>query len=132
MSRHRFGDATKKHSAALKVPKCTVASIIKWKKFETTRTSLAKLSNRGRRALEREVTKNPMVTLAELQRSCGDPGRNFQKDNHDCNTTPQIWDLWQTGQTEASLQFKTQESQLEVCTKSSKGFSDCENQDSLV
>ena len=27
---------------------------------------LAKLSNRGRRALVREVTKNPMVTLTEL------------------------------------------------------------------
>ena len=51
------------------VPKNTVASIIlKWKKFGTTKTlpiagSPAKLSNRGRRALVREVTKNPMVTL---------------------------------------------------------------------
>ena len=43
----------------------------------------------GRRALVREV----MVTLSELQRYCGD-GRNFQKDNHHCNTPP-IWDLWQ-------------------------------------
>uniref|UniRef100_A0A8C4X2M7 14-3-3 domain-containing protein n=1 Tax=Erpetoichthys calabaricus TaxID=27687 RepID=A0A8C4X2M7_ERPCA len=53
----------------------TVASIIrKWKKFETTRTlpragRPSKLSDRGRRALVREVTKNPMVTLSELQRS---------------------------------------------------------------
>ena len=31
---------------------------------------LAAQSNRGRRALVREVTKNPMVTLGELQRSC--------------------------------------------------------------
>ena len=59
-------------SAALKVPKNTVASIIlKWKKFGTTKTlhrarCLPKLSNRGRRALLREVTKNPMVTLKEL------------------------------------------------------------------
>jgi hypothetical protein len=30
---------------------------------------LAKLSNRGRRALVREVTKNPMVTLKELKSS---------------------------------------------------------------
>ncbi len=28
----------------------------------------AKLKDRGRRALVREVTKNPMVTLTELQR----------------------------------------------------------------
>ena len=54
-------------SAALKVPKNTVDSIIlKWKRFGTTKTLLraglpAKLSNRGRRALVREVTKNPMV-----------------------------------------------------------------------
>ena len=60
-------------SAALKVPKNTVASIIlKWKKFGTTKTPLrdgrlAKLSNRGRSALVREVSKNPMVTLTELQ-----------------------------------------------------------------
>jgi transposase len=59
-------------SAVLKVPKNTVASIIlKWKKFGTTKTlpragSPAKLSNRGRRALVREVNKKPMVTLTEL------------------------------------------------------------------
>jgi hypothetical protein len=52
-----------------------VASIIlKWKKFGTTKTlhragRPAKLNNRGRRALVREVTKNPTVTLTELQSS---------------------------------------------------------------
>ena len=65
-------------SAALKVPKNTVASIIlKWKTFGTTKTlprasCLAKLSNQGRRALVREVTKNPMVALTELQSSSVD------------------------------------------------------------
>ena len=44
----------------------------KWKKFGTTRSlprvaPPAKLSDRGRRTLVREVTKNPMVTLTELQ-----------------------------------------------------------------
>ena len=59
-------------SATLKVPKNTVASIIlKWKKFGTTNTlpragRLAKLSNRGRKVLVREVTKNLMVTMTEL------------------------------------------------------------------
>ena len=67
-------------SAALKVPKNTVASIIlKWKKFGTTKTlprggCPAKLSNRGRRALVWEVTKNPMVTLTELQSSSVEMG----------------------------------------------------------
>uniref|UniRef100_A0A4W5RB71 Transposase Tc1-like domain-containing protein n=1 Tax=Hucho hucho TaxID=62062 RepID=A0A4W5RB71_9TELE len=45
-----------------------------WKNFGTTKTRPragrpVKLSNRGRRALVREVTKNPMVTLIELQSS---------------------------------------------------------------
>ena len=75
VSRYRSGEGYQKMSAALKVPKNTVASIIlKWKKFGTTKTlpragCPAKLSNRGRRALVREVTKNPMVTLTELQSS---------------------------------------------------------------
>jgi hypothetical protein len=80
----------------VKVPKNTVATIIlKWKKFRTTKTlpragSLAKLSNPGRRASVREVTKNLMVTLTELL--CGN-GKTFQKDNHLCSTPP-IRLLW--------------------------------------
>ena len=56
-------------SAALKVQMSTVASIIrKWKKFGITRTlprvgRPAKMSDQGKRALVREVTKNPTVTL---------------------------------------------------------------------
>ncbi|KAG2469811.1 TCB1 transposase, partial [Polypterus senegalus] len=75
VSRHKSGEGYRKISAALKIPMSTVASIIrKWKKFETTRTfpragQSSKLSDWGRRALVREVTKNPMVTLSELQRS---------------------------------------------------------------
>uniref|UniRef100_A0A8C4RNL8 Transposase n=1 Tax=Erpetoichthys calabaricus TaxID=27687 RepID=A0A8C4RNL8_ERPCA len=75
VSRHISGEGYRKMSAALKVPMSTVASIIrKWKKFETTRTlprtgRPSKLSHRGRRALVRDVTKNPMVSLSELQRS---------------------------------------------------------------
>ena len=52
LSRHRFEEGYQNISAALKVPKNTVASIIlKWKKFGTTKTlpragRLAKLSNR--------------------------------------------------------------------------------------
>ena len=59
-------------SAVLKVPKKTVASIIlKWKTFGTTKNlpragRPANLSHWGRRALAREVPKNPMVTLTEL------------------------------------------------------------------
>ncbi|KAG2469917.1 TCB1 transposase, partial [Polypterus senegalus] len=84
VSRHKSGGIYRKMSAALKVPMSKVASIIhKWKKFETTRTLprpgwQSKLSDWGRRALVREKTKNPMVTLSELQRSSmerGEPSR---------------------------------------------------------
>jgi hypothetical protein len=79
-----LGKGTNNNSAALKVPKNTVASLIlKWKKFGTIKTlpgadRQAKLSNLGRRALVREVTKIPMVTLTELQSSSveiGEPSR---------------------------------------------------------
>ena len=68
VSRHRSGERYQKMSAALMVPKNTVAYIIlKWK-LGTSKTlprvgCLTKLSNQGRRALVREVTKNLMVTL---------------------------------------------------------------------
>ena len=70
--RHRSGEGYQNISAALKVPKNTVASIIlKWKKFGTTKTllragRLAKLSNRGRRAMVREVTLRPPEFLCNL------------------------------------------------------------------
>ena len=69
-----------KMSAVVNALKSTVASIIlKLNNFGTTRTlpgagRPAKLSNRRRRALVREVTKNPIVTLAELKRSCLEMG----------------------------------------------------------
>jgi hypothetical protein len=96
VSRHRSGKGYQKRSAASKVPKNTVASImIKWKKFGTTKTlpragRLSKLSNQGRRAFVGEVTKNQMVTLTEFL--CGDK-RTFQKDNH-LWSSPLIRPLW--------------------------------------
>jgi transposase len=81
VSRHRSGEGYQNFSAALKVPKNTVASIIlKWKMFGTTETlprpgPPAKLSNRGRRALVREVTKNLMVTLTEINSSSVEMGK---------------------------------------------------------
>uniref|UniRef100_A0A8C4T3L7 Transposase Tc1-like domain-containing protein n=1 Tax=Erpetoichthys calabaricus TaxID=27687 RepID=A0A8C4T3L7_ERPCA len=85
VSRHKSGEDYRKISAALKVPMSTVASIIrKWKKLETTRTlpragRPSKLSDQGRRALVREVTRNPMVTLSELQRSSVERGEPFRR-----------------------------------------------------
>jgi hypothetical protein len=53
--------------------------ILKWKIPGNTKTlpraaRQAKLSNRGRKALVRQVTKNPMVTLKELHRSSVEMG----------------------------------------------------------
>ncbi|KAL0173820.1 hypothetical protein M9458_029788 [Cirrhinus mrigala] len=85
VARHRSGQGYKKISAALKVPKSTVASIIlKWKTFGTTRTlpragCPAKLSYQGRRALVREVKKNPKITVAELQRCSREMGKSCRK-----------------------------------------------------
>ena len=88
VSRQRSGEVYQKMSAALKGPKNKGASIIfKWTKFGTITTlpradHPAKLSNRGRRALVREVPKNLMVTLTELQSSSVEMGEPFLKDNH--------------------------------------------------
>ena len=79
VSRHRSGEGYQKMSAALKVPKNTVSSIILiWIKFGSAKTlpragHPAKLSNR-RRALGREVTKNPMFSLTELYSSSVEMG----------------------------------------------------------
>ncbi len=84
-ARHRSGQGYKNISAALKVPKSTVASIIlKWKTVGMTRTlpragRPAKLSYRGRRALVREVKKNPKITVAELQRCIREIGESCRK-----------------------------------------------------
>ena len=109
MPRHKSGEGYQKMSAALKVPMNTVASInLKLIKFGTTKTlpragRPAKLSNWGRRALVREVTKKPMVT--ERQSSSVEIKNlpTFQKDNHLCSTPP-IRPLWWSGQTEATPQ----------------------------
>ena len=83
---------------SLKVPKNTVASIIlKWNKFGTTNNlpsagRPAKLSNRGRRALVREVTKNPKVTLTELLSSSVEMGEPSRRTT--ICITPPIRPLW--------------------------------------
>ena len=85
VSRHRSREGYQNIYAELKVPKNTVASIIlKWKKLGTTNTlpragRPAKLTNEGRRTLVREVTKNPMVTLTELQSSSVEMGKRSRK-----------------------------------------------------
>ena len=69
-----------KHFCSIEGPKNKLSSLIlKWKKFGTTNTfpragRAAKLSNRWRRALVKEVTKNSIVNLTELQSSSVEMG----------------------------------------------------------
>ncbi len=68
VARHRSGQGYKKNSAALKVPKSTVASIIlKWKTFGTTRT----LPRAGR----------PGQTELSGEKSLGERGKEEPKDH---------------------------------------------------
>ncbi len=132
VSRHRSGGGYKTISAALKVPKSTVASIIlKWKKFGTTRTipragHPAKLSNWWRRALSRMVTKNLMVTLVELHdHICR--LRNLQKDKHHCNTVVCCGGVAKLNPLLSEDHMKTH---LEFAKQHLKDPSDSEKQDS--
>ncbi len=109
VARHRSGQGYKKNSAALKVPKSTVASIIlKWKTFGTTRTlpragRPAKLSYRGRRALVREV-KNAL-----------NPSNNTVKTTHHRS-------LWLSSRDAFERWEKVVESQPSLQPSTSRGF----------
>ena len=115
VSRHRSGEGYKE------IQQCTVDFIIlKWKKFGTTRTlprtvCLPKLSHQGGRSLVREVTKNPMITPAELLRSCVEIGETSRR-------TTITATLHRSGQTEASPQWRTQESLFGVSKNYLKDF----------
>ena len=106
--RHRSGEGYQNISAALKVSKNTVASIIpKWKKLRTTKTlpragHPAKLNNQERRALVREVIKNLMVTLTELQSSSVEMGAPSRRTT--ISAAIHQSGLYGSGQTEAAPQ----------------------------
>ena len=71
---HGSGQGYETLSKALSIPRSTLDSIIvKLKTFVATRTlprvgHLAKLIKRAGKALARQVTKNPMVTLTEFRK----------------------------------------------------------------
>lgn len=96
VAKHRCGEGYITICAALNLHQCTVAFIIlKWKRFGTT-NSLPRsghpheLSNERQRALVRQVTKNPMLTMIMIQRSFVemDEQIQIQKHNHHCSTPP--------------------------------------------
>ena len=95
LSRHRSGEGYRNMSAALKIP---VASIIlKWKKFETTKTladrPASQTEQSGEKGLGQEGDQEPDGhSDRATEFLCGD-GRTFQEDNHLCSTPP-IRPLW--------------------------------------
>lgn len=105
VSRQKSGKGYKNISAALIMPKSTVVSVAwKWRKFGSTRTllrsgCLTNLNNLGKRALVRDVTKNPMVTKVELQCSLVEIGEPCRRS---IIATPPIRPLRWKGQTEAT------------------------------
>ncbi len=136
LSRHRSGGRLQKNSAALKVSKSTLASIIlKWKKFGTTRTlpragRPAKVSNWWRRALSRLVTKNLMVTLVELH----DHICRWEKPTEGQTSLQHSTDLGFMAVWPNSIlsSVKTHENTLGICKTAPKGPTDSEKQDYLV
>ena len=105
--------------------------ILKWKKFGTTKTlpragRPAKLSNRGERALVRELAKNPMVTLTEVKSSSVEMGEPPRRTT--ISSALHQSDLYGRGVRRKPLH----DSPLGVCRKAPKGLSDHEKQDSLV
>ena len=69
----------------------------------------------GKRTLVREVTKNPMATLLELQSSLDDMGEPARKTT-DSSASP-IWAVWESGQTEATPEKIAHDSTPGVCKK---------------
>ena len=104
--------------------------------FGTTKTlpragSPAKLSNQGRRALVREVNKNSIVTLTELQSSSvgmEEPSRRttISAGLHQ----PGIYG--RVARRKPLLSKKAHDSPLGVCQKAPKGLSDHEKQELFV
>jgi hypothetical protein len=124
---------TKKLSVTLKVPKNIVASVIlKWMKFGTTKTlpragRPAKLSNLWRRALVKEVTKNPIVALTELLSSSLEMGELYR-------TTTISVAFHQLGLYGRVARRKPLLSKwhMPACLEAPTGLSDHKKQDSLV
>uniref|UniRef100_A0AAZ3QHL2 Sleeping Beauty transposase HTH domain-containing protein n=1 Tax=Oncorhynchus tshawytscha TaxID=74940 RepID=A0AAZ3QHL2_ONCTS len=80
LGKYRSGLGYKKISKTLNIPRGMIKSIVKkWKEYGTT-TNLPregrprKLTDQARRALIREATKRPKVTLKELQSSTAEIG----------------------------------------------------------
>jgi transposase len=85
LQKYRSGLGYKRISETLNIPQSTIKSIInKWKEYGTTTNlpregSPPKLTDQARRALIREATKRPKITLKELQSSTAEIGASVHR-----------------------------------------------------
>jgi hypothetical protein len=97
--------------------------ILKWTKFGTTKTllrahCLAKLSNLGRRAFVKEVIKNPMVILTEIENS------SLEMEERSRRTTISLHQsgIYSREARQKPLLSKRHVSLIGVCQKAPKGL----------
>ena len=90
VEKYRSGLGYKKISKTLNIPWRTITSVIKkWKEYGTT-TNLPregrppKLKDQARKALIREATKRPKITLKELQSSTAGIGVSLHRTTLSC------------------------------------------------
>ena len=113
------------------IPKNTMASIIlKWKTLPRAGRP-AKPSNRGRRALVRELTKNPMITLSELQSSSVEMGEPSRRTTIPAALHPSGL-YGRVARWKPLLSKRHMIARLKFAKNAPKGLSDHEKQDSLV
>uniref|UniRef100_A0AAZ3PU73 Sleeping Beauty transposase HTH domain-containing protein n=1 Tax=Oncorhynchus tshawytscha TaxID=74940 RepID=A0AAZ3PU73_ONCTS len=117
VERYRSGLGYKKISETLNIPQSTIKSIIKkWKEYGTT-TNLPregrppKLTYQARRALIREETKRPKITLKKLQSPTAEIGVFVFRTTFK-QYTPQSWALWKSGQKMPLLKEKNKQTPL--------------------
>jgi transposase len=96
VEKYRSGLGYKKISETLNIPWSTIKSIIKTLKEYGTTTNLPregcppKLMDQAWRAVIREATKRPKISLKELQSSTAEIGVSVHRPY-----TPQSWALWE-------------------------------------
>ena len=79
VEKYRSGLGYKTISETLNIPRSNIKFIIKkWKEYGTT-TNLTKLMDQVRRALLKEETKRPKITLKELQSSTVEIGVSLHR-----------------------------------------------------
>jgi transposase len=90
VKKYRSALGNKKISETLNIPRSTIKSIIKkWKEYGTP-TNLPregrppKLTDQARKALIREATKRPKITMAELQSSTLEIGVSVHRTTLSC------------------------------------------------